>query len=149
MIDSADLKIFEDELFTVEHCPSCAVPGYVIVRLKDASTSLSELASGTAQALGPFLATAVRAIEATVGADRVYCLSFAELDRRLHFHLFPRTAWLLEKYWNATGSRHLPVNGPVLFEWARTSLAPGVGLPAGAGSVPSACAALRAQLRGG
>ncbi len=147
MTDAGDLEIFADELFTVAHCPSCAVPGYVIARLLDGSTSLAELPAGTAQALGALLSKTVRAIETTVGADRVYCLSFAELDRRLHFHLFPRTAWLLEEYWRATGSREEAVNGPVLFEWARTSLAPGVGLPAGAGSVADACTALRAQLR--
>jgi hypothetical protein len=48
----------------------------------------------------------------------------------------------------ATDSRHLPINGPLLLEWARTALAPGVDLPEEAGSVGGACAALRVQLRG-
>ena len=146
MNDTSDLGIFENELFTVEHSSSCFVPGYVVVRLKVPSTSLSDLAPATAQALGELLSTVARAIEATVGADRVYCLSFAELDRRLHFHLFPRTAWLLEAYWRATGRREKPINGPLLFEWARTTVVPGASLPAEAGSVAEACAALRARL---
>ncbi len=91
MNDIADLRILENDLFTIDHSCSCAVPGYVVVRLTGSATSLSELAPATAQALGELLARATRAIEEAVGADRVYCLSFAELDRRLHFHLFPRT----------------------------------------------------------
>jgi len=85
-------------------------------------------------------------IEVTVGADRVYCLSFAELDRRLHFHLFPRTPWLLEEYWRATDSRELPINGPLVFEWAHTSLVAGASVPPHAGSVAGACAVLRVEL---
>lgn len=148
MSSTANLRVLDNELFTIDHASDCAVPGYVVVRLKQAATSLSELGPQTAHALGPLLASAARAIEATVGAERVYCLSFAELDRRLHFHLFPRTGWLLERYWRATDSRHEPVNGPLVFEWARTALVPGVTLPAQAGSVAGTCAALRAQLRG-
>ncbi len=146
MSDSGDLSVFADGRLTVEHSASCVVPGYVIVRLMDASTSLAELAPPTAEALGRLLAAVAGAIESTIGADRVYCLSFAELDRRLHFHLFPRTPWLLEAYWRATGSRGMPINGPLLFEWARTTLVPGARLPEGAGSVREACAALRARM---
>jgi len=75
MNDTSDLGIFENELFTVDHSSSCVVPGYVVVRLKVPSTSLSDLAPVTAQALGQLLSRVVRAIEVTVGADRVYCLS--------------------------------------------------------------------------
>ncbi|MDD5565001.1 MAG: HIT family protein [Thermoanaerobaculaceae bacterium] len=149
MNETADLRIFEDELFTVDHSSSCVVPGYVLVRLKGPATSLSELAPLTAEALGRLLSRVTRAIEEAVGADRVYCLSFAELDRRLHFHLFPRTPWLLDEYWRATESRNQPINGPLLFEWARTALAAGGSVPVGAGSVASACAALRDRLGGG
>lgn len=148
MSATGDLRIFDNELFTIDHASDCAVPGYVVVRLKGAATSLSELDPHTARAFGPLLASAAKAIEAAVGADRVYCLSFAELDRRLHFHLFPRTGWLLEQYWRATGRRHEPIDGPLVFEWARTALVPGAALPAQAGSVAGACAALCAQLRG-
>ena len=148
MSSAADLRVLDNELFTIDHASDCAVPGYVVVRLKEAATSLSELGPHTAHALGPLLASAARAIEAAVGADRVYCLSFAELDRRLHFHLFPRTGWLLERYWRATDRRHEPINGPLVFEWARTALAAGTALPAQAGSIAGAFAALRARLRG-
>lgn len=67
-------------------------------------------------------------------------------DRRLHFDLFPRTSWLLEEYWRATGRREKPINGPLLFEWARTTVVRGASLPAEVGSVAEACAALRARL---
>lgn len=148
MNDIADLRILENDLFTIDHSSSCAVPGYVVVRLTGSATSLSELAPSTAQALGHLLARATQAIEATVGADRVYCLSFAEIDRRLHFHLFPRTRWLLEAYWRATNSRDLPINGSLVFEWARTALVASGSVPAEAGSVAGVCAALRDRLSG-
>ena len=148
MDGAGGLTVFEDERFTVAHEAGCAVPGYLIVRLRDGSTSYGDLDPGSAQALGALLARAVRAIEAAVGADRVYVLTFAELDRRLHVHLFPRAPWLLEAYWRATGSRERPVNGPALFEWARATFATGCALPPGAGSVAEACAALRERLGG-
>jgi diadenosine tetraphosphate (Ap4A) HIT family hydrolase len=134
-------RIFEDDLFTLDHAEPNDIRGYLILRLKSPATSLGELSLETARALGPMLSKATAAIEQVTGADRVYCLTFAELDRRLHFHLFPRTHALLEAYWTATGTRDLPINGPMLFEWARTArVASGTDVPGGLADV---CAALR------
>jgi diadenosine tetraphosphate (Ap4A) HIT family hydrolase len=97
--------------------------------------------------LGLFLARAVTAVEEVTHAERVYCLSFGEVDRRLHFHVFPRTEWLLDAYWRDTGRQDEPVNGPVLFEWARASFAVrGHGAPQAVGLVAETCAALRVRL---
>jgi diadenosine tetraphosphate (Ap4A) HIT family hydrolase len=148
MGEAGGLTVYEDERFTLAHEAGCAVPGYLIVRVKDGPTSYGELAPEAAQALGALLARAVRAIEAAVGADRVYVLTFAELDRRLHVHLFPRAPWLLEAYRRTGGGREGPVNGPAMFEWARATFAAGAAPPPGAGSVAAACAALRERLRG-
>lgn len=146
MKETPDLHLFENALLILEHTRECRIPGYLVLRLKGGETSLSELSPEAARALGEALSAIVRAIEETVGADRVYCLSFAELDRRLHFHLFPRTAWLLEAYRQATGTPDAPINGPAVFEWARTTYAGDAPLPEAAGTVPEACRAIRAAL---
>ena len=43
---------------------------------------------------------------------------FAEETRSVHFHLFPRTRWLLSQY-AASHSVDRDVSGPQLFDWAR------------------------------
>ncbi|MBP7864760.1 MAG: protein kinase [Acidobacteria bacterium] len=146
MTEQPVLRIFEDRRFSLEHASGCRIPGYLILRLKEPAISPSELSPESARALGDLLARAVRAIERTVGADRVYCLAFAELDRRLHFHLFPRTPWLLQAYHAATRTHDQPVNGPAVFEWARTTLVEEARVPAMAGNVPETCRALRDAL---
>jgi len=144
-----DLRVYEDEHFTADQCGTCAVAGYLIVRLKGQATSLAGLDPTSAGRLGAMLARAARAIEEATAAERVYCLAFAEIDPRLHFHLFPRTRAVLEAYRAATGTVGEPVNGPKLFEWARTAIVPGRPLPPGIPDVGSVCARLRARLRGG
>ncbi|MCX6554295.1 MAG: hypothetical protein NTZ12_04660 [Candidatus Aminicenantes bacterium] len=123
--------ILEDELFTLEQSLECSVPGYLILRLKGPETSLAELKPDQARALGEMLAAAARAIEAAVKPERVYVLSFCEVERRLHFHFFPRTAWLLKEYFKANDCANAPVNGPMLFEWARRVFRPGSHIPDG------------------
>ncbi len=139
-------RVLEDDLFTVDHSDACLVPGYVIVRLKGPATALGRLAPEVAARLGETLARVARAIEESVDAERVYCLAFAEIDPRLHFHLFPRTRALLEAYRAATGTAGAPVNGPALFEWARTTIVPGSPLPPGLPDAATVAAALRRAL---
>ena len=69
-------------------------------------------------ALGPTLAMATAAIETVVRPQRVYCALFSEETRAVHFHLFPRTGWLTEKYFN-THSHETEISGPRLMDWAR------------------------------
>ncbi len=140
------LRVFEDDLVTVDHSDACLVPGYVVVRLKGPATPLARLAPEVAGRLGETLARVARAVEETVAPERVYCLAFAEIDPRLHFHLFPRTRALLEAYRAATGTGGEPVNGPRLFEWARTAVVPGNPVPPGLPDVAAVCAALRRAL---
>lgn len=140
--------IIANEIFTLDQSLECTVPGYLVLRLKSGETSLAELEPEKARALGAMLARAAKAIEEAVGAERVYVLSFCEVDRRLHFHLFPRTQWLLREYlrvhpqaWKKT------ISGPALFEWARQAFVPGNGLTAGIGGGTEVAAAIRAALQ--
>jgi hypothetical protein len=68
--------------------------------------------------LGPTLAAATRAIEIVIRPQRVYCALFAEETRSIHFHLFPRTAWLLSQY-AAAHPADRAISGPRLLDWAR------------------------------
>jgi len=136
-----------DDRFTLEEADFCSVPGYLILRVTGEGTRLAGLEPAMARALGEALARASAALEAATGAERVYVLSFCEVDRRLHFHLFPRTAWLLEAFRAATGAGPADaVDGPALFGWARAACVPGRALPAGAPAPADVAAALRAAL---
>ncbi len=125
------MRIYEDDRFTLEQSQECTVPGYLVLRVLAEDAALSRLGRREAGRFGVLLARAAHAVAAATGAERVYCLSFCELDPRLHFHLFPRTRWLLEAYHEATGTGGRPVNGPALFEWARRRFADGAALPPG------------------
>lgn len=112
--------LHEDAHVTVRTVPGCTIPGYVIVRPVRNVSSWADLTADEAAALGLRLRAVIGAVEAETGADRVYTLVFAEVDRRLHVHLFPRTDWLLAAYHRVTGAHAQPTNGAALFEWART-----------------------------
>jgi diadenosine tetraphosphate (Ap4A) HIT family hydrolase len=100
-LKSTELLVFEDETFSLEQNAACPIPGYLILRLKGAETSLAQLPPETVKLLGSMLGRAAAAIEKAVESERVYILSFCEVEPRLHFHLFPRTAWLLKEYLEA------------------------------------------------
>jgi diadenosine tetraphosphate (Ap4A) HIT family hydrolase len=106
--------------FRIEPCASCPLPGYLIVTPRIRVSSLAELSPDAQETLGSFLAAATRAIEAVVHPHRVYCALFAEEISSVHFHLFPRTDWLLTSY-----SRSHPddpaISGPRLLDWARST----------------------------
>jgi diadenosine tetraphosphate (Ap4A) HIT family hydrolase len=138
--------IYTDEMFTLEQSTECPIPGYLILRLKGPETSLAQLPKKTAQLLGEMLNRAAAAIEQAVQAERVYVLSFCEVEPRLHFHLFPRTAWLLKEYFKANFNANEPIDGPMLFAWARGAFGPGSHVPRGTPGLADAGAAIRAIL---
>lgn len=143
---SPDTRVYEDGFVTLDHANYCSIPGYLILRTKAEVESLAQLDDRSAAHVGMVLARAARAIEGAVGAERVYCLSFCEVDRRLHFHLFPRTRRLLEECASATGTAGEEVNGPLLFEWARTTFVGGRTLAAGSRSLSATCVSIRHTL---
>jgi len=85
--------IFDDKLwFVSHHTGRFTDPGELIVKIRRHCESLAELTPAEAGALGPVLSAAVRALEQSVGAERIYTMSFNERVRHLHFLLLPRTA---------------------------------------------------------
>lgn len=110
--------VYTNAYFRIEPCVTCFVPGYLIVAPQPPAASLSGLQHGALACLGPTLAAATRAIEDVIRPERVYCALFAEETRSLHFHLFPRTAWLLSQY-AAVHPADRGISGPRLLDWAR------------------------------
>lgn len=139
--------IFEDEVFSLEQSAECPIPGYLILRLKGPEVSLAQLPPETAKLLGEMLVRAASAIDQAIKPERVYILSFCEVEPRLHFHLFPRSAWLLKEYFKANDCANDPVNGPMLFEWARNAFGPGSRLPKGTSDSETACRIMRGILQ--
>jgi diadenosine tetraphosphate (Ap4A) HIT family hydrolase len=114
----SESPVYANRHFCVEPCVTCFVPDYLIVTPRLPVASLSELERGALASLGPMLAAATRAIELVVCPERVYCALFAEETRSVHFHLFPRSAWLLSQYATAHPADH-EISGPRLLDWAR------------------------------
>lgn len=85
--------IFDDgHWFVSHHTGPFTDPGELIVKARRHCESLAELTPAEADALGPLLRSAVRALEQVVPAERIYAVSFNERLRHLHFLLLPRTA---------------------------------------------------------
>ena len=110
--------VLVNEHFTVEACGNCYIPGYLILTPRQAVESLSQMDPAALASIGPTLAVTTAAIEAVVRPQRVYCASFSEETRAVHFHLFPRTEWLTAKYF-AAHPHETEISGPRLMDWAR------------------------------
>ena len=78
--------------FVSHHTGPYTDPGELIVKTHRHCESLAELTGDEAEALGPVLHAAVRALERVVAAERIYAVSFNERIRHVHFLLLPRTA---------------------------------------------------------
>jgi diadenosine tetraphosphate (Ap4A) HIT family hydrolase len=112
--------LYTNDYFVIEPCRTCFIAGYVIVSPIVPALSLSQLRREAVDSLGATLAAATKAIETVIDPERVYCALFAEETRSVHFHLFPRTRWLVSQYTTAhQGDRD--VSGPQLFDWARST----------------------------
>ena len=139
--------IFADEMFSLEQSAECPIPGYLILRLKGPQVSLAQLPAETAKLLGGMLARTTAAIEQAVQPERVYVLSFCEVDPRLHFHLFPRTAWLLKEYFKTNFNANEPIDGPMLFTWARNAFGPGSRMSKGTPDIEAVANVIREILK--
>jgi diadenosine tetraphosphate (Ap4A) HIT family hydrolase len=114
-----NFEIGRSEDFLVEHCYSCAVPGYLIVSPLAAVQSLDALPSRSVENLGPLLATVTSLVKETVNPLRIYCAQFGEEQSQLHFHIFPRGVALTEEYLEAFPHHASQIRGPIVLDWAR------------------------------
>jgi diadenosine tetraphosphate (Ap4A) HIT family hydrolase len=110
--------VMDNEHFILEACSTCHIPGYLIVRPREAVDSLSRMNPAALAALRSTLAMTTAAIEEIVRPQRVYCALFSEKTGVVHFHLFPRTKWLTSKYFVAH-PQETKISDPQLMDWAR------------------------------
>ena len=111
-----DFRIFTTEHTTVEQVRQYPVPGYLIVRPKSGCETLAGLAPIEGADLFACIARGEALASELAGAERVYVLKFAEVDRRVHFHVVPRTA-AIEAAYLAEVDDARPVNGARLVAW--------------------------------
>jgi diadenosine tetraphosphate (Ap4A) HIT family hydrolase len=116
----AKRNVFLNTHFRIEPCESCCIAGYLIVSPRVRVPSLAELCPDAQDTLGVTLAAATRAIESVVRPRRVYCALFAEETGSVHFHLFPRSDWLVSSYFRAH-PEEADISGPRLLDWARST----------------------------
>ena len=114
-----DFEIGRTRDFLIEHCYSCAVPGYLIVSPLAVVDSLEALPNRAAEGLGPLLVAVTSLVQTVVNPERIYCAQFGEEQSQLHFHIFPRGHVLTEQYLRTFPHHASQIRGPVLLDWAR------------------------------
>ena len=120
-----DFLIIRTGHYIVEHCYSCAVPGYLIVSSTDDVDSISRLSGPAQSQLGSVLAHAVEMVTDAVQPLKVYCAQFGEEDARLHFHVFPRSGEMTARFVKEFPEQDQLIHGPLLLDWARTEFSAG------------------------
>ena len=144
----AETTVYEDSHFLLQGSEECGIPGYLVLRMKGKREGAGGLTPQESSTLGTTISRAVLSIEMTVNHERNYILSFCEVDSQLHFHLFPRTGWLLREYWRAHGGEGEAVDGPALFQWAKRTFLPGAVLPTEEPTAEALLPALRGAMEG-
>ena len=112
--------IGENEYFKFEHCYSCAIPGYLIVTPKAEANSIYDLPKSHQEILGESLAIATKTVREVIQPIKIYCAQFGEEATHLHFHIFPRTQSVTDRFLKSFPEQHDLIHGPVLLDWART-----------------------------
>jgi diadenosine tetraphosphate (Ap4A) HIT family hydrolase len=114
-----DFVIFETEHFLARQSAECPIPGYLLVTPKQPILDFSEIFEEMAADLGRAVCLACRTVEEIIAPERVYVARFGEAHVEIHFHIFPRTRWLLDTYAKTVGASTGPISGPQLFDWTR------------------------------
>lgn len=123
---------------------SFLVPGYLFVESKADAKSLAELPAEAAAELGPLLQRAMKAVEAVLKPENVYCARFGEWSgcARLHFHILPRTEWLTRAYRKAFPDAD-SISGPLLLDWVCSAFVRGAARVQHEGGIEETEAKLR------
>lgn len=108
--------LFQTDFFTVTQAVAYRVPGYVIIEAKQDVTRLSGFEPKAALELIQLITAIEAVVEQLTGAERVFVMKFAEVNPRVHFHIFPRTARIGKAFGAARGEA-APYNGAALVAW--------------------------------
>ncbi len=114
-----NFTIDKNKYFTIEHCHSCAVPGYLMVSPTIGVASINELPNSFQKQLGLSLAAATQVVQVIINPLKIYCAQFGEEGIDLHFHIFPRTSKITSEFLKVFPEQKDLIHGPVLLDWAR------------------------------
>lgn len=115
-----DDLLFENECFQIEHANYYRIAGLLFVKPKVSVAAIQDLSLAALELLGPTLKIACEAVESVLQPANTYCAKFGESGAGLHFHIFPRTLQLTEKY-QQSGHSVSPLDGPHLMSWANSN----------------------------
>lgn len=141
MPDDAELSVFEDSHFRIAHCADVDVAGYLVVSIRENREGWADLGTAERGRLGDVLALAAEAVMAVARPERVYVCSFGEDRRSLHFHVFPRYAWMAGLFRERIGAPD--IDGPAVLALIRRERR----RPAGGAASPEAVRQIVRSLR--
>jgi len=113
------LLVLENKYYSAVQCGNCDIPGYIILKTKKQIKKIHDMPKEALALLGVVLSKLEHAIELILKPDKIYIVKFGEESDALHFHVFPRTKYLTEKYLMEFPNRDKKLNGPVFLDWAR------------------------------
>ena len=109
--------LYKNQFFNVALALDALIPGYLIIRPNRKLEKFTELNIEEQLAFAGTVSICENIIEEIINPERIYLLNFAEIDRNLHFHIFPRSKELGEEF--KLIHKQEQINGPFLFQWAR------------------------------
>ncbi|MEO1080166.1 MAG: hypothetical protein AAFY29_11485 [Pseudomonadota bacterium] len=110
-------RLFENEHFVIEHSAFYRIAGLLFVLPKRKVISLMEMTDAELALMGTTLRIANEAVHVALQPINIYSAKFGEMDRNVHFHIFPRTAELTAVYRRDTGAGPA-IEAPKLIAWA-------------------------------
>ena len=114
-----NLVVFESEHFVVKQCSDVSIPGYLIIIPKSKIFFLSDFSPDVLHLLTSLIAKVEKVLIEVLKVEMIYIAKFAELNKGLHFHVFPRTEGILRAYIQDNPSTRDRLSGPLIFDWSR------------------------------
>jgi diadenosine tetraphosphate (Ap4A) HIT family hydrolase len=111
--------IHESRHFTTRQASDSGVPGHLVVASRVECTSLGEFTPDQAADLLRCLSRAETLLREILQPEKIYILKFGEAVPKIHFHVFPRTARLLQAYLGQVTDQ-APYSGARIMDWVWT-----------------------------
>lgn len=111
--------IHESRHFTTHQASDTRVPGHLIVASTAECTALAGFTPDQTADLMRCLVRAETLVQQILQPERIYVLKFGEVVPRIHFHVFPRTARLLQAYLGEVADQE-PYSGARIMDWVWT-----------------------------
>lgn len=85
-------RVYDDGLWRVAHAFDTALPGWLVIVLRRHATSLADLTTEEAAALGPLIKRLSAALQQELQVPKAYLAFFAEGPQHphVHIHVIPR-----------------------------------------------------------